>query len=91
MNRNVQVHGSVEPEFAPVYEAFVENFTHRRELGAACAVYLRGRKVVDLWGGFRDRHSGEPWHGGMMAVVHSTSKGLAAMVMALAHSRGWLD
>ena len=26
-----------------------------------------------------------------MVVVHSTTKGLAAMVMALAHSRGWLD
>jgi CubicO group peptidase (beta-lactamase class C family) len=26
-----------------------------------------------------------------MVVVHSASKGLAAMVMALAHSRGWLD
>jgi CubicO group peptidase (beta-lactamase class C family) len=26
-----------------------------------------------------------------MVVVHSTTKGLAAMVLALAHSRGWLD
>ena len=26
-----------------------------------------------------------------MVVVHSATKGLAAMVMALAHSRGWLD
>jgi CubicO group peptidase (beta-lactamase class C family) len=26
-----------------------------------------------------------------MAIVHSTTKGMAAMVMALAHSRGWLD
>src|SRR5688500_18753321 len=26
-----------------------------------------------------------------MVVVHSASKGLAAMTLALAHSRGWLD
>jgi hypothetical protein len=26
-----------------------------------------------------------------MAIVHSITKGLAAMVMALARSRGWLD
>ena len=35
--------------------------------------------------------SGEPWRDDTMVVVHSTTKGLAAMVMALAHSRGWLD
>jgi len=26
-----------------------------------------------------------------MAIVYSATKGLAAMVLALAHSRGWLD
>ena len=35
--------------------------------------------------------SGEPWLADTMVVVHSTTKGLAAMVLALAHSRGWLD
>ena len=88
---DVQVHGSVEPEFEPVYDAFLENFTHRHELGAACAVFLHGRKVVDLWAGCRDRGSDEPWRNDTMTIVHSTSKGLSAMVMALAHSRGWLD
>jgi CubicO group peptidase (beta-lactamase class C family) len=91
MLHDAEVHGSVAPEFEPVYDAFVENFTRRRELGGACAVYLRGQKVVDLWAGLRDRVSDEPWRGDTMAVLHSTTKGLAAMVMALAHSRGWLD
>ena len=26
-----------------------------------------------------------------MIIVHSATKGLAAMTLALAHSRGWLD
>ena len=30
----------------------------RREIGAACAVYRDGRKVVDLWGGYRDGDEG---------------------------------
>ena len=38
-----------------VREAFVENFTRRGELGAACCIYQDGEKVVDLWGGVRDR------------------------------------
>ena len=85
------IDGSVSSEFEPVRDAFVENFTHRGELGGACCIYQDGEKVVDLWGGVRDRASGEPWRADTMVVVHSTTKGLAAMVVALAHSRGLLD
>ena len=83
--------GSASRGFEPVREAFIENFTRRGELGGACCIYQNGEKVVDLWGGVRDRSSGEPWREDTMVVVHSTTKGLAAMVLALAHSRGWLD
>ncbi len=86
-----RIEGSVSGGFEPVRDAFVENFTERGELGGACCIYLHGEKVVDLWGGVRDRESGEPWRDDTMVVVHSTTKGLAAMVMALAHSRGLLD
>jgi CubicO group peptidase (beta-lactamase class C family) len=86
-----RIEGSVSGGFEPVRDAFVENFTERGELGGACCIYQHGEKVVDLWGGVRDRESGEPWRDDTMVVVHSTTKGLAAMVMALAHSRGLLD
>src|SRR5512132_3126963 len=85
------IEGSVQNGFEPVREAFVENFTRRGELGAACCIYKDGEKVVDLWAGMRDRTSGEPWGADTMVVVHSTTKGLAAMVPALCHSRGLLD
>jgi len=84
------IDGSVSTGFEPVREAFIENFTRRGELGSACCIYQDGEKVVDLWGGVRDRVSGEPWRKDTMAVVHSTTKGLAAMVTALAHSRRWI-
>jgi CubicO group peptidase (beta-lactamase class C family) len=90
-SRNVSVEGGVTKGFEAVREAFVENFTRRGEMGGACCVYRNGEKVVDLWGGVRDRTSGEPWRADTMVIVHSATKGLAAMVMALAHSRGWLD
>ena len=50
-----------------------------------------GEKVVDLWGGVRDARDGSPWEEDTLVLVYSTSKGLAAMTLALAHSRGWLD
>jgi CubicO group peptidase (beta-lactamase class C family) len=85
------VQGDVAPGFERVRETFAENFARRRELGGACCAYHRGRKVVDLWGGIRDRQTGEPWTRDTMVVVHSATKGLAAMTLAIAHSRGWLD
>ena len=89
-SRNV-VHGHVSPGFEAVREAFAENFDRRRELGGACCVYRRHEKIVDLWGGIRNKNTGAPWEEDTMVVVHSATKGLAAMTLALAHSRGWLD
>lgn len=85
------IEGDVSPGFEPVRDAFEENFVRRHELGGACCVYHRGRKVVDLWGGVRNQITGEPWEHDTMVVVHSATKGLAAMTLAIAHSRGWLD
>ena len=86
-----EIHGHVSPGFESVREAFRENFGQRRELGGACCAYVRGEKVVDLWGGIRNKRTGEPWQQDTMVVVHSASKGLAAMTLAIAHSHGWLD
>ena len=87
----VMVEGRVGNGFETVREAFAENFARRGELGGACCVYLRGEKVVDLWGGIRNKQTGEPWERDTMVLVNSTTKGLAAMTLAIAHSRGWID
>ena len=91
MRTTPHVEGHVVPGFEPVREAFARNFAHRGEVGGACCVYFRGVKVVDLWGGTRHASTGEPWEADTMVVVHSATKGLAAMTLALAHARGWLD
>ena len=85
------IHGRVSPGFETVREAFAENFSSRRELGGACCAYYQGEKVVDLWGGVRNKQTGEPWEENTMVIIYSATKGLAAMTLALAHSRGWLD
>ena len=85
------IQGRVSRGFEAVRETFIENFSRRRELGGACCVFHRGEKVVDLWGGIRNKRTGEPWEENTMVVVHSATKGLAAMTLAIAHSRGWLD
>jgi CubicO group peptidase (beta-lactamase class C family) len=81
-------HGYAAPEFEPVKTEFTRNFVERGEIGAACAVYHRGRKVVDLWGGYRDAKSGAPWQEDTLVPVFSTTKGVAALAIAVAQSRG---
>lgn len=88
---NAQIEGEVSAGFEPVRDAFARNFAERGERGGACCVYHKGEKIVDLWGGKRDRKSGAPWRADTMVLVYSATKGMAAMVMALAHSRGWID
>jgi CubicO group peptidase (beta-lactamase class C family) len=85
------VDGHVGRGFEAVRAAFAGNFIRRRELGGACCAYHNGERVVDLWGGIRNKQTGAPWERDTMVVVHSASKGLAAMTLAVAHSRGWLD
>ena len=85
------IEGHVSGGYECVRDAFVENFVRRRELGGACCVFHHGEKVVDLWGGIQNKQTGELWAPDTMVVVHSATKGLAAMTLAIAHSRGWLD
>jgi CubicO group peptidase (beta-lactamase class C family) len=88
---NVTISGHVKPGFDAVREAFIENFTRRNELGAACCIYYRGEKVVDLWGGVRNKFTGEPWEENTMVIVFSATKGLSGLAIALAHSQGLFD
>ena len=85
------VHGRVAPGFEEVRSEFERNFAKRGEIGAAVAAYWRGQKVVDLWGGWRTPERDASWNEDTMIVVHSSTKGLAAMTLAVANARGWLD
>lgn len=85
------VEGYVRPDCEAVRGAFVANFVQRHELGGACCAFIDGEKVVDLWGGARNKSTREPWEAETMVVIHSATKGLAAMTLAVAHSRGWLE
>ncbi|MBP2473063.1 CubicO group peptidase (beta-lactamase class C family) [Crossiella equi] len=87
----VEVHGTVAAGFEGVREAFVRNFTHGGDVGAAVCVYRRGEKVVDLWGGLADPNTGRAWQQDTLQLVFSTSKGVTATVVHLLAERGLLD
>lgn len=83
--------GTCAPEFTRVRDAFEDNFAHRREVGAAVAVWVEGDLVVNLWGGSADAAGIRPWQQDTLASVYSGSKGLASTCIHLLADRGEID
>lgn len=76
------VHGTVDPAFRQVRETFAANF-ERGEIGAACAVSIDDRVVVDLWGGTFERDS--------IVNAYSVGKPLIAVAVLQQVARGEID
>ncbi|MGB8961732.1 MAG: serine hydrolase domain-containing protein [Pseudonocardiaceae bacterium] len=85
------IHGTTEPRFQAVRDAFAANFRDHAEVGAALCVYHHGRCVVDLWGGIADLSTGTPWAENTLAYVFSTTKGFTATCAHLLAQQGKLD
>jgi CubicO group peptidase (beta-lactamase class C family) len=80
--------GDVDEGYGKVADAFRANFAAGREVGAAIAVYRNGVKVVDLWGGYRNGVDKAPWQHDTKVNMFSSTKGVAALTVAVAVSRG---
>ena len=88
----IRSEGTCDPRFAAVRAVFETNFRDLREIGAAVAVYVDGHKVVDLWGGLRERTGEKPaWTQDTLVNVYSCTKGLAALCVQQLIDRGKLD
>jgi len=76
---------------AAVREAFEANFEGGLELGARFCLAIDGEIVVDLMGGFADRARTRPFDAATLAPVYSTTKALAALMIARLVGDGRLD
>ncbi len=88
-DRSGLLDGSLHPDFVPVANALRRQIK-RYDGGAAVCVYHRGRCVLDLWGGVRNR-AGDPWCQDTMAPSFSTTKGVASTLVHIMVDRGKLD
>ena len=91
MNDEVTINGTFEPAYRRVYDAFVENFRTRGEVGAAVAVTHRGKGVVDLWGGVADVAGRAPWQRDTMVCMMSVAKGISALLVHMLADRKLID
>src|SRR5215831_3328032 len=91
MTTVAQIQGKCDSRFTAVREAFAENFAKRAEVGAAVSVYVDGKPVVDLWGGYTNAARTRPWEQNTLVSVASTTKGMVALCAHMLVERGLLD
>ncbi len=83
--------GIIDPRFERVREAFEQNFAGQDEVGAALAVTLGGRPVVDIWGGYQDAAKTVPWARDTIVNVWSVGKAVTAICLLQLVERGVLE
>lgn len=86
-----EIHGVCPPAFEAVREAFAANFAQGQEMGARFALALEGQVVVDLWAGQADRTGDRAFDAQTLTPVFSTTKAMAALMLARLVSQGRLD
>jgi CubicO group peptidase (beta-lactamase class C family) len=90
------VQGFADPRFAPLQEAFARSFEGdpadmHTELCASLSIYLDGKPVVDLWGGFLDEDRARRWGEDAIVCVQSAGKGVLATCAHVLVERGQLE
>src|SRR5215469_9984474 len=90
-DKQLVLDGDCDRAFEKVREAFISNFENGLESGAAVTVYCRGKLVVDLAAGVRDRSTGVPYSRDTLQPVFSTTKGITALAANMLADRGQLD
>ncbi len=87
---DTDIRGLCPPRFAAVREAFAANFAEGRELGARFALAIDGEIVVDLLGGWADRHQTRPFAADTLTPVFSTTKAITSLMLARLVGQGRL-
>jgi CubicO group peptidase (beta-lactamase class C family) len=86
-----EMNGHCDARFAGVRDALANNFREHGELGAAVAITLEGRFVVDLWAGWMDQSRVRPWQHDTLVNVFSVGKGMTALALLMLAERGLVD
>jgi len=80
--------GTCDPRFLPVRERFEAMLEDGTETGAAVCVYVGGRPVVDIWGGWADAARTVAWERDTIAATYSVTKPVAAVALLSIVDRG---
>lgn len=85
------INGLCPPEFEPVFDAFAANFAEREEVGARFTAIIDGEVLLDIWGGTTDRDGARPFDDTTITPVFSSTKAVAALMIARLVGQGRLQ
>ncbi len=91
MSNPFKINGTCEEEFLSVKKVFEDNFKDGLEVGASLAVSLKGKLVVDLWGGYADEACKKAWKKNTIVNTFSTTKVMTALCCHILIDRGLID
>jgi CubicO group peptidase (beta-lactamase class C family) len=74
-----------------VRDALRTNFVEHDELGAAVAIAIEGRLVVDIWAGWQDVARSRRWQRDTLVDVFSVGKAMAALCVLILVERGQVE
>lgn len=82
--------GNVHPDYADVAACLIRQIPKNKQGGSAVCVYHKGRKVVDIWGGTKDKQ-GTAWTADTTASSFSTTKGVVSTLLHILIDQGLAD
>lgn len=85
------VQGTCDSRFEAVRDVLQRNVDSGADLGASVAVVIEGEPVVDLWGGWADVDTTQPWQRDTITNVWSSTKTMMALSALVLVERGELD
>lgn len=91
LNENHNIQGHVSAGFETVYDVFLSHFEEGSDAGAGFCVLRDGEYLIDLTGGTKDRKRKEPWTPDTLVQVYSSTKAVAALVIASIVEQGQLS
>src|SRR5690606_18460636 len=87
----VTVQGYVHPDYESVKQMLQKQFDSGEHVGAGFAAYVRGKQVVNLWGGYANIEQQKPFTDKTLTQVYSVSKNFESIAIAILVDRGLLD
>jgi CubicO group peptidase (beta-lactamase class C family) len=78
---NIPIHGFADEEYKEAYDHFVNNFKMGYDVGAAVSVYVDGKQVISLQGGWQDREKKIEYTKDTLQMVFSVTKTLVIRLL----------
>ncbi|KAB8078755.1 beta-lactamase/transpeptidase-like protein [Aspergillus leporis] len=86
-----EVNGTCDPAFSSVRDILLQHLSAGNELGASICVSVKGKPIVDIWGGYTDQDHSKSWTENTIVPIWSMTKPIMNLAMLLLIDRGQLD